>query len=87
MLVVVVAPAVISAASTVRTSVASLRRLPTSLEFADKRIHGWTKRQVAAISAGGRLHPRALPLEPALYYQYGELTVHLDGCVGVKAAY
>jgi hypothetical protein len=28
-----------------------------------------------------------LPLEPFRYYQYGERTVHLDGCVEVDAAY
>ena len=27
-----------------------------------------------------------LPLEPFRYYQYGERTVHLDGCVEVEAA-
>ena len=30
---------------------------------------------------------QALPLEPFRYYQYGERTVHLDGCVEVEAAY
>ena len=29
----------------------------------------------------------ALPVEPFRYYQYGERTVHLDGCVEVEAAY
>jgi hypothetical protein len=29
----------------------------------------------------------ALPLEPFRYYQFGERTVHLDGCVEVDAAY
>src|SRR5215471_3864433 len=28
-----------------------------------------------------------LPLEPFRYYQYGERTVHLDGCVEIDAAY
>jgi hypothetical protein len=28
-----------------------------------------------------------LPLEPFRYYQYGERTVHLDGCVEIEAAY
>ena len=28
-----------------------------------------------------------LPLEPFRYYQYGQRTVHLDGCVEVEAAY
>jgi hypothetical protein len=55
--------------------------------WADKRIHGTTKRQVAAMFAEEKpsLHP--LPLEPFRYYQYGERTVHLDGCVEVEAAY
>ena len=30
---------------------------------------------------------QTLPLEPFRYYQYGERTVHLDGCVEVEAAY
>jgi hypothetical protein len=28
-----------------------------------------------------------LPLEPFRYYQYGERTVHLDGCVEIEAAW
>jgi len=32
-------------------------------------------------------HLQALPLEPFRFYQYGERTVHLDGCVEVEAAY
>src|SRR5205809_8079489 len=28
-----------------------------------------------------------LPIEPFRYYQYGQRTVHLDGCVEVEAAY
>jgi transposase/rhodanese-related sulfurtransferase len=55
--------------------------------WADTRIHGTTKRQVAAMFAEEKplLHP--LPLEPFRYYQYGDRTVHLDGCVEVDAAY
>jgi len=55
--------------------------------WADTRIHGTTKRQVAAMFAEERptLHP--LPIEPFRYYQYGERAVHLDGCVEVEAAY
>jgi transposase len=55
--------------------------------WADTRIHGTTKRQVAAMFAEEKpaLHP--LPLEPFRYYQYGQRTVHLDGCVEVEAAY
>jgi hypothetical protein len=45
--------------------------------WADTRIHGTTKRPA--------LQP--LPLEPFRYYQYGERTVHLDGCVEIEAAY
>jgi hypothetical protein len=28
-----------------------------------------------------------LPIEPFRYYQYGDRSVHLDGCVEVEAAY
>jgi transposase len=55
--------------------------------WADKRIHGRTKRQVAAMFAEEKPHLQALPLEPFRYYQYGQRTVHLDGCVEVEAAY
>jgi hypothetical protein len=55
--------------------------------WADTRIHGTTKRQVATMFAEER--PALLPLaiEPFRYYQYGERAVHLDGCVEVEAAY
>jgi len=52
--------------------------------WADTRIHGTTKRQVVAEERPSLL---PLPLEPFRYYQYGERTVHLDGCVEVEAAY
>src|SRR6266478_3524921 len=55
--------------------------------WADTRIHGTTKRQVAAMFAEERPHLQPLPLEPFRSYQYGERTVHLDGCVEVEAAY
>jgi len=55
--------------------------------WADKRIHGRTKRQVAAMFAEEKPFLQPLPLEPFHYYQYGERTVHLDGCVEVEAAY
>ena len=55
--------------------------------WADKRIHGRTKRQVAAMFAEEKPFLQPLPLEPFRYYQYGERTVHLDGCVEVDAAY
>ena len=55
--------------------------------WADTRIHGTTKRQVAAMFAEEKPALLALPLEPFRYYQYGERAVHLDGCVEVEAAY
>lgn len=57
------------------------------VHWADTRIHGTTKRQVAAMFAEERPALITLPLEPFRYYQYGERTVHLDGCVEVEAAY
>jgi transposase len=55
--------------------------------WADTRIHGTTKRQVAAMFAEERPALLPLPVEPFRYYQYGERAVHLDGCVEVEAAY
>jgi transposase len=55
--------------------------------WADTRIHGTTKRQVAAMFAEEKPHLLPLPLEPFRYYRYGERVVHLDGCVEVEAAY
>ena len=55
--------------------------------WADTRIHGTTKRQVAAMFAEEKPSLLPLPLEPFRYYQYGERVVHLDGCVEVEAAY
>jgi hypothetical protein len=55
--------------------------------WADTRIHGTTKRQVAAMFAEEKPTLLSLPLEPFRYYQYGERVVHLDGCVEVEAAY
>jgi transposase len=55
--------------------------------WADRRIHGTTKRQVAVMFAEERPALMPLPIEPFRYYQYGERTVHLDGCVEVEAAY
>src|SRR6267378_3851623 len=55
--------------------------------WADTRIHGTTKRQVATMFAEEKPHLLPLPLEPFRYYQYGERVVHLDGCVEVEAAY
>src|SRR3954453_17753992 len=55
--------------------------------WADTRIHGTTKRQVAAMFVKEKPALLQLPIEPFRYYQYGERTVHLDGCVEVEAAY
>ena len=55
--------------------------------WADTRIHGTTKRQVAAMFADEKPSLKSLPIEPFRYYQYGERVVHLDGCVEVEAAY
>src|SRR2546421_11890157 len=55
--------------------------------WADTRIHGTTKRQVAAMFAEEKPALLPLPLEPFRYYQYGTRVVHLDGCVEVEAAY
>jgi transposase len=55
--------------------------------WADTRIHGTTKRQVAAMFAEEKPALLPLPVEPFRYYQYGERAVHLDGCVEVEAAY
>jgi len=55
--------------------------------WADTRIHGTTKRQVAVMFAEERPALGPLPIEPFRYYRYGERTVHLDGCVEVEAAY
>jgi transposase len=55
--------------------------------WADTRIHGTTKRQVAAMFTEERPALLPLPLEPFRYYRFGDRTVHLDGCVEVEAAY
>jgi transposase len=55
--------------------------------WADTRIHGTTKRQVAVMFAEERPALMTLPVMPFRYYQYGERSVHLDGCVEVEAAY
>jgi transposase len=55
--------------------------------WADTRIHGTTKRQVAAMFAEERPALQPLPVEPFRYYEYGERKVHLDGYVEVQGAY
>src|ERR1700674_843302 len=70
---------------TIEAAQAYLDRWET--HWADTRIHGTTKRQVAVMFAEERPSLLTLPIEPFRYYQYGERTVHLDGCVEVDAAY
>jgi len=55
--------------------------------WADTRIHGTTKRQVALMFAEEKAALGQLPLEPFRYYRFGKRTVNLDGCVEVEAAY
>ena len=55
--------------------------------WADTRIHGTTKRQVAAMFAEEKPTLLSLPLEPFRVYQFGDRRVNLDGCVEVDAAY
>ena len=55
--------------------------------WADTRIHGTTKRQVAAMFAEERPQLLPLPPTPFRYYEFGTRTVHLDGCVEVAKAY
>ena len=55
--------------------------------WADTRIHGTTKRQVAVMFAEERPALGPLPVEPFRYYRFGDRTVHLDGCVEVEGAY
>ena len=55
--------------------------------WADTRIHGTTRRQVAAMFTEERPHLLPLPAEPFRYYRFGERRVHLDGCVEVEGAY
>jgi len=55
--------------------------------WADTRIHGTTKRQVAAMFAEEAPALLPLPVEPFRYYEFGVRTVHLDGCVEVEGAY
>jgi len=55
--------------------------------WADTRIHGTTKRQVAAMFSDEKPHLKTLPSEPFRYFEYGTRTVHLDGCVEVKGGY
>jgi transposase len=55
--------------------------------WADTRIHGTTKRQVAAMYAEEKPQLLPLPVEPFRYYAHGVRTVHLDGAVEIEGAY
>lgn len=55
--------------------------------WADTRIHGTTKRQVAAMFAEEKPALLPLPIEPFRFYEFGERAVNLDGCVEVDAAF
>lgn len=55
--------------------------------WADTRIHGTTKRQVAAMFADEKPALQPLPVEPFRYFEHGTRVVHLDGCVEVGRAY
>ena len=55
--------------------------------WVDTRIHGTTKRQVAAMFAEEKPALVPLPLEPFRSYRFGKRTVNLDGAVEVDAAY
>lgn len=55
--------------------------------WADTRIHGTTKRQVAVMFAEEKPSLLPLPVEPFRHYEFGERRVNLDGCIEVEAAY
>ena len=70
---------------TIETAQTYLDRWDT--RWADTRIHGTTKRQVAVMFTEERPALGALPLEPFRYYCFGDRTVSLNGCVEVEGAY
>lgn len=55
--------------------------------WADTRIHGTTKQQVAAMFAEEKPALQPLPTECFRYFEYGQRVVHTDGCVEVARAY
>jgi transposase len=55
--------------------------------WADTRIHGTCKRQVAEMFAEERASLLPLPAEPFRYYQHAARVVHLDGCIEVARTY
>lgn len=58
-----------------------------SERWADPREHGTTKRIVSEAFAEEQPSLIPLPAEPFRYFEYGERTVHLDGCIEVCASY
>ncbi len=56
-------------------------------KWADTRIHGTTKRQVAAMFAEEKPYLLRLPVEPFRYYRFGQRSIHLDGHLEVEGAY
>jgi transposase len=55
--------------------------------WADTRIHGTTKRQVAVMFAEERPSLQPLPPQPFRYFEHGVRVVHLDGCIEVAKGY
>jgi transposase len=55
--------------------------------WADTRIHGTTKRQVAAMFEEEKPALRPLPPTPFRYYTFAKRVVQLNGCVEVEGAY
>jgi transposase len=55
--------------------------------WADTRIHGTTKRQVAKMFAEEKPSLLPLPVEPFRYYKFGKRVVGPNGCVEVGGAY
>lgn len=55
--------------------------------WADTRIHGTTKQQVAAMFAVEKSSLRQLPAECFRYYEHGSRVVHTDGCIEVARSY
>jgi hypothetical protein len=58
-----------------------------SERWADTRIHGTTKRQVAVMFAEEKPSLATLPAEAFTYYKHGKRVVHLDGCVEIAGSY
>ncbi|MFC1609868.1 IS21 family transposase [Myxococcota bacterium] len=55
--------------------------------WADTRIHGTTKRQVATMFVEEKPYLKPLPVEPFRYFEFGQRTVHLDGNVEIQRSY